>query len=149
MTHVPYKGDTDAIRDLIAGNVDIIMTPAQTALTFLKDGKLRAIAVTGTQRLKALPDVSTIAQSGVPELKGATSSYTFYGLMGPAGMPPAVVQRINEAFNKVGASPDVANWLRELSLRPYNVSPADLSNYIDKNLTNYQQLRGKVKFGTS
>ena len=149
MTHVPYKGDADAIRDLMGGNVDIIMTPAQTAVAFVKDGKLRPIAVTGSQRLKALPEVPTIAESGVPELKTAVDSYTFYGLMGPKGMPPAVVQRINEAFNKVGAMPEVANWLRDVSLRPYNVSPTALSEYIDKNLTNYQLLRGKVKVGTS
>jgi tripartite-type tricarboxylate transporter receptor subunit TctC len=95
-----------------------------------------------------LPDLPTVAESRVPELKGV-GSYTFYALMGPAGMPPAVVQRLNEAFNKVGAMPDVVQKLKDVGLRPYSESPAWFSQYLEKNLAKWQQLRGKVKVGTS
>lgn len=147
MLHIPYKGDVESTRDAMAGNVDFVMAMVQTAAPLVAEGKLKPIAVTGSQRVKALPDLPTVAESGVPELKGV-GSYTFYGLMGPAGMPPAVVQRLNEAFNKVAAMPDVAQRLREVSLRPANASPAAFSQYLEKETVKWQQLRGKVKIGS-
>jgi tripartite-type tricarboxylate transporter receptor subunit TctC len=148
MVHIPYKGEAEATRDAMAGNVDVVMAMVQTAVPLISTHKLKPIAVTGTQRQTALPDLPTVAESRVPELKGV-GSYTFYALMGPAGMPPAVVQRLNEAFNKVGAMPDVVQKLKDVGLRPYSESPAWFSQYLEKNLAKWQQLRGKVKVGTS
>lgn len=147
MLHVPYKGDVESTRDAMAGNVDFVMAMVQTAAPLVTEGRLKAIAVTGSQRVKALPDLPTVAESGVPELKGV-GSYTFYGLMGPAGMPAAVVQRLNEAFVKVANMPDVAKRLSDVSLRPSNASPAAFTQYLEKETANWQKLRGKVKVGS-
>lgn len=147
MLHVPYKGDVESTRDAMAGNVDFVMAMVQTAAPLVNEGRLKAIAVTGPQRVKALPDLPTVMESGVPELKGV-GSYTFYGLMGPAGMPPAVVQRLNEAFVKVASMPDVAKRLSDVSLRPSNASPAAFTQYLESETANWQKLRGKVKVGS-
>jgi tripartite-type tricarboxylate transporter receptor subunit TctC len=148
LTHIPYKGDTESTRDAMAGNVDFVMAMAQTAAPLISEKKLKPIAVTGSQRLKIFPDLPTVAESGVPELKNV-GSYTFYALMGPAGMHPEVVQRLNEAFNKVAAMPDIAQRLREVGLRPANGSAAAFSQYLEKELAKWQLMRGKVKVGTS
>jgi tripartite-type tricarboxylate transporter receptor subunit TctC len=147
MFHVPYKGDVESTRDAMAGNVDFVMAMVQTAVPLVTEGKLKPIAVTGAQRVKALPELPTVAESGVPELKGV-GSYTFYGLMGPAGMPPAVVQRLNEAFNNVATMPDVAQRLREATLRPANISAAAYAQYLERETAKWQMLRGKVKVGS-
>lgn len=147
MSHIPYKGDVESTRDAMAGSLDFVMAMVSTAAPLVTEGKLKALAVTGPQRIKALPDLPTVAESGVPEL-ASSGAYTFYGLMGPAGMPPAVVQRINEAFSKVAAMPDVAQRLREMNLRPSTISPAAFTQYLEKEAARWQQLRGKVKVGS-
>lgn len=148
MTHIPYKGDVESTKDAMAGNVDFVMAMVQTATPLIKDGRLRPLAVTGPERVPAFPDLPTVAGAGVKELAGV-GSYTFYGLMGPAGMPPALVQRLNEAFNKVAAMPDVSQKLREISLRPPGTSSAAFAEYLQKELAKWQQLRGKVNVGTN
>lgn len=147
MTHIPYKGDVESTRDAMAGELDFVMAMVATATPLVTEGKLKALAVTGPQRIKALPDLPTVAESGVPELANA-GAYTFYGLMGPAGMSPAVVQRINEAINKVAAMPDVVQRLREMNLRPTLNSPAAFTQYLEKESARWQLLRGKVKVGS-
>lgn len=149
MTHIPYKSDLEVARDIMAGNVDFSMVIAATAIPLVQEGKLKAIAVTGTQRLKSLADVPTIAESGVPELAGV-GSYTFYGLVGPAGLPSAVVQRINEAFNKVAAMPEINQRMRDgFNIQPQTVTPAAFQQYLEKETKQWMQLRGKVKIGSS
>jgi tripartite-type tricarboxylate transporter receptor subunit TctC len=148
MTHIPYKGDIESTKDTIAGNLDFVMAMVQTATPMIRDGRLKPLAVTGPERVQALPDLPTVAGSGVPEL-ASVGSYTFYGLMGPAGMPPAVVQRLNDAFNKVAAMPDISQKLKEISLRAPNASAAEFSQYLNQELAKWTQLRGKVKVGTN
>ena len=147
MVHVPYKSDAEVTRDLMAGNVDFALVIAASATPLVTEGKLRAIAVTGNQRLRGLPDVPTIAESGVPELAGV-GSYTFYGLMGPADMPAAIVQRINEAFNKVAMMPEINQRMREgFNIQPATVTPVAFHQFMEKDIKQWQQLRGKVKVG--
>ena len=148
-THIPYKSEAEITRDIMGGNVDISMVTAQIALPLLNDGKVRALAVTGTQRIKAMPNVPSVAEAGVPELK-SMGSYTFFGLMGPAGMPPAVVQRLNEAFNKVSAMPDVDQRMREtMMVRPKTVSPEEYRQVLERELGKWRELSKTVKIGTT
>jgi tripartite-type tricarboxylate transporter receptor subunit TctC len=148
MSHIPYKGEAESTRGAMSGSVDVVLAMVQTAVPLTKDARLKPLAVTGTQRIKSLPDLPTVAESGVPELSGM-GSYTFYALMGPPGMPPAIVERLNDAFNKVAAMPDVAERMREVSLRPGNRSAAEFAQYLERELRKWQQLRGKVKVMTN
>ena len=146
--HVPYKGEADSVRDNIAGNLDVSMAMVATAVPLIKDGKLKPLGVTGTRRINALPALSTIAESGVPELKDV-GSYTFYALMGPAGMAPDLVKQLNDAFNKVAQMPEVAQRLRDVSLRPGSGSPEAFRKQLQEDLAKWQKLRGKVKVGAT
>ncbi|WP_225785243.1 tripartite tricarboxylate transporter substrate binding protein [Xenophilus sp. Marseille-Q4582] len=103
VTHVPYKSNPQAITDLIGGQFDFMFADAPTAVPQVQGGKLRALAASGAQRLAAAPDVPTVAEAGV---KGYDMSYWF-AIYGPAGLPPAVVKRLNAAFGKASASPEV------------------------------------------
>ena len=99
MTHVPYKGSAPALIDLMAGQVQLMFDNLPSSLPHIKAGKLRAIAVTSLQRAPALPDVPTIAESGLPGFEATA----WFGIVAPAGTPPAIVNRI---------SADVNQWLR-------------------------------------
>ena len=91
IVHIPYKGTGPAITDLIGGQIQTTIASAAPTLPQVKAGKLRALAVTSNKRSLALPDVPTIAESGFP----AYEVTQWFGILGPAGMPKAVVQRIN------------------------------------------------------
>jgi len=99
MTHVPYKGSAPALVDLVGGQVQLMFDNLPSSLPQIKAGKLRAIAVTSAQRAPALPNVPTIAESGLPGYEASA----WFGIVAPAGTPPAVVNRINA---------DVNQWLR-------------------------------------
>lgn len=103
IVHVPYKGLAPAITDLLGGRVQILFADIGLIAPHVKAGTLRALAVTGTQRASALPDVPTMIEAGVP---GYTAG-TWYGVLAPAGTPPAVVKRLNDEIVKAVASPDL------------------------------------------
>jgi tripartite-type tricarboxylate transporter receptor subunit TctC len=148
-THIPYKSESEITRDAMGGNVDLSMITAQFAVPLVNEGKLKAIAVTGAQRLKALPGVPSVAEAGGSALK-SMGSYTFFGLMGPTRMPPAVVQRLNEAFNKVSTMPDVDQRMREVMfLRPKVVSPDEYRQHLERELGKWRELSKTVKIGTT
>ena len=104
MLHIPYRGTAPSVTDLIAGQVDATFTGSPAVLPHIKSGRLRALAVSSTVRLAALPDVPTVAQSGYPGFEADQ----WYGLVAPAGTPDNVVQRLNLEVNKALALPDVA-----------------------------------------
>lgn len=122
MLHVPYKSAGQAYPDVIAGNVTIVIDTLPSALQYIKQGKVRAVALLSDKRSPLLPDVPTFAEAGYPE---ATLRFWF-GVHGPAGMPPAVVQRLNEALGTALAAPDFRERLANLGADPYPMTPADL-----------------------
>jgi tripartite-type tricarboxylate transporter receptor subunit TctC len=96
MVHVPYKGSAPAVADLVGGQVQLMFDNLPSSLAQIKAGKLRAIAVTSSQRAPALPDIPTIAESGLPGFE-ATS---WFGVVAPAGTPPAIISRLNAEIDK-------------------------------------------------
>ena len=145
MEHVPYKSDQEVTREVMAGTVHVGLTIAQFAIPLATAGRLQALAVTGAKRLGGLPNVPAITETGVPELKDM-DNYTFYGLIGPAGMPQAVVERLNDAVNKVSAMPDVAKQMRDsLFFEPATGTPASLRRYIETELVKWRELGKTVK----
>ncbi|MBQ0133155.1 MAG: tripartite tricarboxylate transporter substrate binding protein [Comamonas sp.] len=102
LTHVPYKGSNPALMDAIAGNVDLLVSSIPSAMSQIKAGKLRPLAVTSAKRSTSLPDVPTMQDAGMPGFDVST----WYGLFMPAGTPAAVVAKMNEQVNKLLASPE-------------------------------------------
>jgi tripartite-type tricarboxylate transporter receptor subunit TctC len=113
LLHVPYKGGGPAATALLAGEVDLMFEQTYAALPSLQAGKTRALAVTSDKRLPGLPEVPTMAELGFPQ---ATVS-NWLGLVAPKGTPPAVVRKLNDAFNKALAAPE----MREKIAGPGNV----------------------------
>jgi tripartite-type tricarboxylate transporter receptor subunit TctC len=114
ITHVPYKGTGMSIPDLIAGNVHILFDAIPSGLPHVRNGRLRALAVTGPKRSALVPDLPTVAESGLP----GYASVTWFGLYGPKGMDPALVSRIHAAFETALRSPEVVARLAELGAEP-------------------------------
>lgn len=107
MTHVPYRGSAPALADLISGQVQVMFDNLPSSLPQIKAGKLRAIAVTSAQRAPALPDVPTIAESGLPGFEATA----WFGVVAPAGTPPAVIARINRDLNQWLQTPEAREKL--------------------------------------
>ncbi|MGE0037844.1 MAG: Bug family tripartite tricarboxylate transporter substrate binding protein [Xanthobacteraceae bacterium] len=99
MVLVPYRGAAPAIQDIIAGHVGLLFTAPSTSIALARDGKVRLLGVTGHERMKSMPDVPTLRESGVD--MGALDANQWFGVAAPAGTPDYVVARINAAVNKV------------------------------------------------
>ncbi len=123
-THVPYRGSAPAINDLIAGHVTAMIDG--TATPMAREGSLRALAVTGPQRSKALPDVPTVAEAGLPGYAFAS----WHGLFVPAGTPAAVVERLNTEVNKIIADPVVRARMAALNIDLVGGTPAAFADFI-------------------
>jgi len=113
MVNIAYKGGAPALVDLISGQIDLVFSPLPECIPYIQAGRVRVLAVTGAARAANLPDVPTVAESGVPgfEFEG------FLGIAGPAGMPRDLVMRLNAALNKAASSDDVKKRLLDLGLR--------------------------------
>jgi len=126
VTHVPYKGTPEAMSDTIAGRVCCYFAPLNAALPHVRGGRALALAVSSAKRSNLLPDVPTIAESGVPGF-----DYTLWlALWGPAGISADVVDRINKDVNRALSSPDLAERLTNLGTLPMNMSSAEFTQFV-------------------
>jgi len=107
LVHVPYKGTGPAITDLLGGHIPMMFTPIPTAHAQATSGLLRALAVTSAERSSLLPDLPTVAESGLPGYEAALR----YGLVAPAGTPRAVIERLNKELRVALAAEDVRTRL--------------------------------------
>ena len=123
LVHIPYKGSSQAHVDLISGQVEMMFDTTSSAMGQIKAGRLRPLAVTTPQRAPGLPDVPTLAESGV---QGAEMS-TWYGLFTTGGTAPAVVRRLHEELRKALALPDVRGRLTGLAGEPGTLSVKEFS----------------------
>jgi tripartite-type tricarboxylate transporter receptor subunit TctC len=119
VVHVPYKGTGPALNDTIAGNTQLIFGSVATSLQFIESGRLRGLAVTTPQRIAAAPDLPTVAEAGVPGYEVVL----WHGLVGPKGLPSAVIERINQAANDALKSKDVADLLATDGVAPAGGAP--------------------------
>ncbi len=130
VAHVPYKGTPEAISDTIAGRVCCYFAPINAALAHVQGGKAVALAVSSAQRSPLLPNVPTIAESGVPGF-----DYTLWiGLWGPSAMPAELVDKINADVRKALNSPDLKDRLTKLGTLPMDMSPQQFSQFVRKEL---------------
>lgn len=127
--HIPYKGTNPALTDVAGGQVQLMFSVIPPALALVKGGKLRAIAVTGSQRLPTLPEVSTLAESGVPGLAGFESTLT-YGILAPRGTPAGFVSELAKQILQVAATADFQSKLGVEGAVPLLGGPADYAALI-------------------
>ena len=124
--HVPYKGSSQAMTDVIGGNVELFMASVPSALAQINGGKLRAIAVTSKKRAAELPQVPTVAESGYKEFEAST----WYGLLVPSGTPSTIVGRLNSEVNRVLEMPDVRAHIAAEGGEPLGGSPEQFASLL-------------------
>ncbi|ODS66451.1 MAG: MFS transporter [Acidovorax sp. SCN 65-108] len=127
-THIPYKGSGPAIQDVISGQVDMMFDTTVVAAPHIQSGKLRAIAVTSSQRLASMPDVPTVAESGVAELKDFQVQ-SWQAIFVPAGTPTPVVTRLHDEIRKILAQPDMQTRLKGFGMEPADMTVAQIAAF--------------------
>jgi len=133
---IPYKATAAQLSDLLGGHVDAMMENLPPLIGNLKDGRLRALAVTTTSRAASNPDVPTVAEQGYPDYEQSAWS----ALIAPAGTPPAVIDRLNAAMNQALRSENVAKELRSRSQAPLGGTPQDVQTQIRKELPKWESI---------
>src|SRR3954470_2130800 len=123
IVHVPYKGIAPAVVDLLGGQVQLAMSAFPTALPHVKSGKLRALGVTSAKRSGLLPEAPTIAESGLSGYEAAG----WFGVLSPAGTPPAVVAKLNTEINRILELPEVKTSLANDGAEPAGGTPAQMA----------------------
>ncbi|QSI33170.1 tripartite tricarboxylate transporter substrate binding protein [Variovorax sp. RKNM96] len=131
INHIPYKGTNPALTDLTGGQVQMMFSVIPPALALVKGGRLRAIAVTGAKRLPSLPDVPTVAESGLRELAGFESTLT-YGILAPRGTPDAVVKELAAQMLKVAGEKEFQSRLDVEGAVPLLGGPAEYAALISR-----------------
>ena len=122
--HVPYKGTAPSLLDTLAGRVQFLMGAVLTAVPHVKEGKLRALAVTGSKRIQSLPELRTIEEAGLPGFVVTT----WQGIFAPAGIPVATLTRVNAEFVKAVHSPDLKPRIEQQDMDPTGPTAATFRN---------------------
>jgi len=136
ITHIAYRGIGPAFTDILGGRTQAMLPGLAAALPHIKGGKMKALAVTGTRRHPLLPDVPTFEESGYPGFDGVQ----WYGIVGPANMPAAIVQQLNEDINKALASPELRERLSSEALEPMPMTPSEFGRYIQNDIDKWSKL---------
>jgi tripartite-type tricarboxylate transporter receptor subunit TctC len=142
MVHVPYKGTAGALNDIVAGHVQASVVSLQTATSLVQNGKMRMLGVMSRERAATFPQVPTLAESGYPNLLVDT----WYGVMAPAGTPPAVINKLNAEINQLLALPDVKEAMVKQGVEPVGGKPEKLDTLVHSELKLWSQVvsRGKI-----
>jgi tripartite-type tricarboxylate transporter receptor subunit TctC len=139
-THIPFKSDAEASREVAAGTVQVDLLTAQFAIPLVKAGKLKALMITTPQQQRYLPNVPGTSEVHVPGLDGMNPC-TFFSVVGPAGMPPDVVNKLNTALNKVSMMPDVVTRMRDsMYIEAATSTPTSFRDFVSKELTKWQSV---------
>jgi tripartite-type tricarboxylate transporter receptor subunit TctC len=136
VTHIPYKGTQEVIADLLGGRVEYYFAPISAALSNIRDGKLRPIAVSSAKRSGSLPEVPTVAESGLPGFEFTL----WFGVWGPAGMPAEVVDKISKDVNRALADPGVRERLAKLGNDTLSMSPAEFGQFVRREVEDYARV---------
>lgn len=134
-THIPYRGGAQAITDLLRGEVQFMFYHYLPLLPHIKDGKLRAIAITSSQRIEALPDVPVMKEAGLDDFEVSA----WFGVWAPAKTPPDVVGKLNTIISGIIKSPEVKKSLEGQGIDPVSGSPGDLLELNKKELARWSK----------
>ncbi|HEV2574948.1 MAG TPA: tripartite tricarboxylate transporter substrate binding protein [Beijerinckiaceae bacterium] len=141
MTHVNYKGGGQAVNDVVSGQIPLLVTALATAGSFIEAGQLKALAVTSAQRLSGLPNVPTIAESGVKDFDVSS----WYGIMAPAGTPAAIIDRLNGELVKALRNDDLRRKMQALGAEPIGDSPNTFAKILTADIKSWGQVISAAK----
>ena len=136
VAHAPYRGIGPALTDLLGAQTQAVFPGLAAALPHIKAGKLRPLAITGAQRHPLMPNVSTFAELGFTGFDGVQ----WYGIVGPAKMPPVLVKRLNTEINKLIAAPELKEKLSGEALEPMPMSPEQFGEYMKNDIAKWEKL---------
>jgi len=136
LLHVPYKGTGQAVTDLLAGHVNLMFAPAQTVMPYVREGRLKALAITGSKRSETLPDLPTVAESGLPGYEAVG----WFGLLAPAATPRATVAKISADANRVLAEREVREKMLGLGADPSGDTPEEFARFIRDDQAKWSKL---------
>ena len=136
LVHVPYRGIGPAITDILGGQTQALFPGLAAALPHIKGGKMKPLAVTGVSRHRLLPDVPTFEQAGYRGFDGVQ----WYGIVGPANLPPRIVKRLNDEINKAIESPELRERLSAEALEPMPMAPEQFAQYIRDDIARWSKL---------
>ncbi len=136
IVHVPFRGIPEATNDLIANRVQVFLAPLASSVPLVREGRLRALGVSTAQRASVLADVPTLAEAGLPNFR-----FDSWGAMfAPAKTPRAIINQLNREFTKALTLPDIANKMRDLGAEPAPGKPAELDQFILREMTTIAKL---------
>jgi tripartite-type tricarboxylate transporter receptor subunit TctC len=141
MVHVPYKGSAPSVAALITKEVDLSFGALSAFEAFIKDGRVRTLAVTTAKRSSQLPDVPTMSESGVRDF----DVDIWYGLIVPAKMPAAIVKKMSDDLGRVMADPDTQTKLRQRGLEPAYLDPAQTGELMRRDVARWRDVANRVK----
>lgn len=141
MLEVPYKGTSAAMTDLLGGHVDMFFIGTQIALPLVQEGKVRALAVTGNERWKGMPDVPTMQEAGFKDFK----MVNWFGAWLPAGAPPEIVARLHAEIVRSLQEPDVQKEFDTLGLRSVGSSPEDFATFVAQDAKTAQEIARRIE----
>ncbi|HET9578771.1 MAG TPA: tripartite tricarboxylate transporter substrate binding protein [Usitatibacter sp.] len=136
MLHVPYKGTGQAVTDLVGGQIDVMFSPAETVMQHVQAGRLKVLAVTSAKRFEALPDVPTVAESGVPGYEAVG----WFGLFAPAATPKDLVDEVSVDANRVLADPDVKRKMVAAGAEPSGMTPEAFGRFVRSEMAKWARL---------
>jgi tripartite-type tricarboxylate transporter receptor subunit TctC len=136
LLHVPYKGTGQAVTDLLAGHVNLMFGPAQTVMPYVRAGKLKALAATGSKRSETLPDLPTVAESGLPGYEAVG----WFGLLAPAATPKATVAKVSADVKRVLAMGEVREKMLGLGADPAANAPEEFARFIRDDQAKWSKL---------
>jgi tripartite-type tricarboxylate transporter receptor subunit TctC len=136
LLHVPYKGTGQALTDLVGGQVDLMFAPAQTVMSHVQGGRLRALAVTSAKRSETLPNLPTVTEAGVP----GYAAVGWFGLLAPVATPRAVVVKISADANRVLAQKEVREKMLALGSEPSGDTPDEFAAFIREDQAKWAKL---------
>ena len=143
MTHVPYRGGGPALNDVIAGQISLVFSPPQTGLPQVKARRVRALAVTTKERLASEPDIPSMSET-LPDFDLAS----WHALIGPKGLPQALVERLNRDIGRTLRSPDVAERMQADGVTPSPSTAEDLRARIQKEIPMWKRVVARAKIKT-
>jgi tripartite-type tricarboxylate transporter receptor subunit TctC len=140
LTHIPYKGMAPAVVDLIGGQTDILIASAPSILQHVKNGKVRALAVTSSGRSAVAPDLPSIEQSGYKN----SSVDIWWGILAPPGTPKPIIDKLNAEINRIVQTPEMKEFFLREGAEPAQMKPAEFAQYIAGEITRWKQIAARA-----